>query len=91
MSLPTESIHEIGIAVFVEQGIAAVAVNLNDKAVIRWKGRASRCEVGDPWPPGDLRGAILLGGWTGPTAFASAKVCSFSGRTRIQKRSPADP
>jgi hypothetical protein len=89
--LPTERIHQLDIAVLVERGIASVAVDLNHKRVVRWKGETSQCSLGDPWPPGDLRGAIVLGGWTGPTAFLSAKVCSLSGQVRLLRHEKTEP
>ncbi len=82
-ALPTQRFHRLDVAVFVQGDHATVAVNLNDEPLIRWEGKASLVGLDDHWPMGDLRGAILLGGWTGPTCFNAAKVVNFTGRTRL--------
>ena len=89
--LATERIHQLDIAVLVGQDVATVAIHVNGKQILRWRGETSRCQLGDPWPPGDHRGAILLGGWTGPTAFLSAKVCSLCGQVRLLHHEKAEP
>jgi len=83
-----ERYHQLDVAVFVEHGVATIVVNLNEKPLIRWEGEASRLVLDDIWPAAVPRGAILLGGWRGPTAFSSAKVCNFSGRTRLDRPAP---
>jgi len=83
-----ERYHQLDIAVFVEQGVATIVINLNEKPLIRWQGEVSRLVLDDIWPPVVPRGAVLLGGWRGPTAFNSAKVCNFSGRTRLDRPTP---
>jgi hypothetical protein len=84
-SLPTEKAHQVDVAVFIEEGVAAIAVDLNGKPVLRWKGKVNRCTLDDAWPPGKFDNAIILGGWMGPTAFTSAKVCSFTGEIRMDR------
>jgi hypothetical protein len=83
--LPTEKAHQVDVAVFVEEGVAAIAVDLDGRPVLRWKGKANRCSLADAWPPGRFDNAIILGGWMGPTAFTSAKVCSFRGEIRMDR------
>ncbi|MGB2821827.1 MAG: hypothetical protein WBF17_12660, partial [Phycisphaerae bacterium] len=86
-----ERFHQLDIAVFVELGVATVVINLNEKALIRWQGEVSRCVLDDIWPATVPRGAILLGGWRGPTAFNCAKICNFSGQARLDRPDKPQP
>ena len=89
--LPSERIHRLDVVVLVEQDVARVAVHLNGERVLRWEGTASLCVVDDPWPAGNLRGAILLAGWTCPTAFLSAEVCNLTGHTELTAGEADEP
>ena len=86
-----EKVHQLDIAVFVELGVATIVVNLDEKPLIRWEGDSSRLVLDDIWPARVDRGSILLGGWRGPTAFNTAKVCNFSGQTAIDRPDKPQP
>jgi len=82
-AFPTERLHRLDVAVFVKHGVAAVTIHLNDQPLFRWRGKAERCYLTEQWPLGKFRGQIFLGGWTGPSVFAAAKVCTFDGHVRF--------
>ena len=86
-----EKVHQLDIAVFVELGVATIVINLNEKPLIRWQGEVSRLILDDIWPARVGRRSILLGGWRGPTAFNAAKVCNFSGQTKIDRPDKPQP
>jgi len=81
--LPTERLHQVDVAVFVEGGVAVITIYLNGEPLIRWRGKAERCFLTDRWPMGNFPGQFLLGGWTGPSVFAAASVFPFAGHAEL--------
>jgi len=84
-AIGSERVHQLDLVVLVQHGVATILVDVNRKRALRWSGSAGRCALDDVWPADIREGQILLGGWMGPTSFSAAKVCNFTGRTRLAR------
>ena len=71
--------HQVDVAVFVTDGLARIAVQLDGRAVLRWRGQASRCSLTNSWPDSPAARTVLLGGTRGPNAFASVRLAPLTG------------
>ena len=76
------------VIVFVRSGFAIVKVDLDRKPLVRWQGKTSRCTLPEYWRDSTSAGSLALGGWKGPTTFASVKLRSLGGRMKLWRPEP---
>jgi hypothetical protein len=82
--------HQVDVAVFVTGDRARITVQLDGKALLRWRGEASRCSLTGSWPGNPPANTVLIGGTRGPSAFSSVKLCPLTGRVDIES-APSGP
>jgi len=81
-------IYQLDVIVFVRSGFAIVKVDLDRKPLVRWQGKTSRCSLPEYWRGSASAGSPALGGWKGPTTFASVKLRSLGGRMKLWRPEP---